>query len=63
MNEEIKSGKEILTEFFADLENEKELDGDTVSAVLNLYKEGRLSVTNIANALSDLRQDQASDKD
>ena len=63
MNEEIKSGNEILTEFFADLENEKELDSDTVSAVLNLYKEGRLSVTNIANALSDLRQEQASDKD
>ena len=63
MNEEIKSGNEILTEFFADLENEKELDSDTVSAVLNLYKEGRLSVTNIANTLSDLRQEQASDKD
>ena len=63
MNEEIKSGKEILTEFFADLENVKELDSDTVSAVLNLYEEGRLSVTNIANALSDLRQEQASDKD
>lgn len=63
MNEEIKSGNEILTEFFADLEKEKELDSDTVSAVLNLYKEGKLSVTNIANALSDLRQEQAIDKD
>lgn len=63
MSNEIKSGKEILTEFFSDLEKDDSLDSNTVAAVILLYKEGKFSDTNIANALSQLREDQDSDKD
>lgn len=63
MSNEIKSGKEILTEFFSDLEKDDSLDSNTVAAVILLYKEGKFSDRNIANALSQLREDQDSDKD
>ena len=63
MSSEMKSGKEILTEFFSDLEKDDSLDSDTVAAVTQLYKDGKLSDRNIANALSQLREDQDSDKD
>lgn len=63
MSDEIKSGQEIITEFFAELENENQLDSGTVDAILELYKDGKFSATNISNALSSLRQEQASDED
>ncbi len=63
MSNEMKSGKEILTEFFSDLEKDDSLDSNTVAAVILLYKEGKFSDRNIANALSQLREDQDSDKD
>ena len=63
MNNEVKSGKEILAEFFATLEKVDSLDSDTVSVVIELFNDGKLSDRNIANALTQLREDQDSDKD
>ena len=42
MSNEIKSGKEILTEFFSDLEKDDSLDSDTVAALTQLYKDCKL---------------------
>lgn len=63
MNNEIKSGKEILTEFFSGLEKDESLDSDTVAAITELFKDGKLSDKSVANALSELREEQDSDKD
>ena len=63
MNNGIKSGKEILTEFFSGLETDESLDSDTVAAVTQLFNDGKLSDKSIANALSELRDAQDSDKD
>ena len=63
MNNEIKSGKEILTEFFSGLEKDESLDSDTVAAITELFKDGKLSDKSVANALRELREEQDSDKD
>ena len=63
MSREIKSGKEILDEFFERIESDKELDQDTVAAIVELYRSGRLTDTGLTNALSELREHKDNGKD
>lgn len=56
MGTEIKSGKEILDEFFEDIKTDEELDQDTTEAIINLYETGKLTDRNLTNALTELRE-------
>ena len=56
MSKEIKSGKEILDEFFEDIKADEELDQGTTEAIINLYKTGKLTDRNLTNALTELRE-------
>lgn len=63
MKSDIKSGSEILQDFFENLEKDDSLDSKTVDAVVALFKAGKLSDRNISNALRELRVCAANDKD
>ena len=63
MTASIKSGKEILNEFFAELAEEKELDKKTIDTIVDLFNGGKLSDTHILNELSKLRDDGDDDED
>lgn len=56
MGTEIKSGKEILDEFFEDIKTVEKLDQDTTEAIVNLYETGKLTDSNLTNALIELRE-------
>jgi hypothetical protein len=61
--DDIKSGKEILDEFFNSVE---EIPGvnSTIAAVLKeLHRDNKLTATNLSNALLKLREDAGNDKD
>ncbi len=57
MSTEIKSGKEILDEFFEDIKTDEKLDQDVAAAIVDLYKSGKLTDKNLTNTLSELRED------
>ena len=57
MEKEIKSGKEILDEFFKEIKDDESLDPNTTSAIIDLYDAGKLTDKNLTNALSELRED------
>ena len=56
MSADIKSGEEILAEFFTGLSDVKGLDEDTVNCIVDLYNTGKLTDKNIANGLAELRK-------
>ncbi len=60
MSTEIKSGKEILDEFFEDMKTDKKLDQDVAAAIVDLYESGKLTDRNLTNTLSELREDKDS---
>lgn len=62
MSTEIKSGKEILDEFFEDIKSDEKLDQDTVTAIVDLYESGNLTDKKITNKLSELREDNGENK-
>lgn len=62
MNIQIKSGKEILDDFFGDIKSLTGVDKEIAEKVLELYKAGKLTSTNISNALAKLREENASGK-
>ena len=57
MSTEIKSGKEILDEFFEDIKTDEKLDQDVAAAIVDLYESGKLTERNLTNKLSKLRED------
>ncbi len=56
MKTEIKSGKQILDEFFTDIKNLKKVDEKVVNIITELYEEDKLSDINLSNALLELRE-------
>lgn len=56
MANEIKSGQEILNEFFSQIMNIDGVDKEVAEAVLKLYKESRLTNTNLSNELNSIRE-------
>jgi Glu-tRNA(Gln) amidotransferase subunit E-like FAD-binding protein len=56
MDKEIKSGKEVIDEFFSEIYNIENVDEKTVKALVSLYSEGKLTDKNIQNALEVLVQ-------
>ncbi len=55
MSDELKSGQEILDEFFSQITNIDGVDMDVAEAVLKLYKDGKMTNTNLSNELSSIR--------
>jgi len=58
MNNEIKSGKEVIEEFFAGILNVEGVDPKTVEKLLQLYREDKLTDVNIQNELEELKQEE-----
>ncbi|OGP68897.1 MAG: hypothetical protein A2031_05960 [Deltaproteobacteria bacterium RBG_19FT_COMBO_43_11] len=58
MSEAIKSGKQVIDEFFAEIMNIKGVDKKTVEKLTSLYSEGKLTDTNIENAMGQLFQEE-----
>ncbi len=54
MSEEIKSGKDVIDEFFSEIYNIDNVDKKTVDALVSLYGEEKLTDKNIQNALENL---------
>ena len=58
MSDEIKSGKEVIDEFFAEIMNIEGVDKKTVEKLTSLYTEGKLTDTNIQNVMEQLLQEE-----
>ena len=56
MSAEIKSGKQILDEFFRDIKSLTDVDENVVNTIIALYEEDKLSEKNLSNALFELRE-------
>ena len=51
----IKSGKEILDDFFENIENIENVDPNISKMLAKLYQEDKLTDTNVKNELQQLR--------
>lgn len=58
MSDGIKTGKEVIDEFFAESMNIKGVDEKIVAKLTSLYNEGKLTDTNIQNAIGQLLQEE-----
>ena len=56
MSDKIKSGKEVVNEFFSEIYNVENADKMSVDTLVSLYRKNKLTDTNIQNALDDLLQ-------
>jgi len=60
MDNPIKSGKELLDEFFDNITNIPDVDIKIAEKLRELYKGGKLTNTNISNSIAKLRGENAS---
>ena len=56
MTKQIKSGQELLDEFFSDITNLTDVDQETAQVIMHLYVDGKLTPTTITNALQLARE-------
>ena len=54
MENKVKSGKEILDNFFENIENIPSVDKDIAKMLTNLYSQNKLTDTNVKNELPNL---------
>lgn len=54
MNDKIKSGKDVIDDFFAEIYNIPHTDTKTVDALVELYSQGKLSDKNVQSRLDDI---------
>lgn len=59
MSNEVKSGKEILDDFFKEIENIPNVDKAIAQSLATLYEQGKLTDTNVKNELHTLREQDA----
>ncbi len=62
MTDRIRSGQEVLDEFFTEIASMDGVDNDVANIVINLYREGKLTDTNLSNELARIREEKTSDK-
>ena len=60
MSDGIKSGKQVIDDFFSEIMNIDGVDKQTVKKLASLYSEGKLTDTNIENAMGQLLQEELS---
>lgn len=58
MTNEVKSGQEILNEFFSQITSIEGVDKEVANIVLSLYQNGKLTNTNLSNELGKIREKQ-----
>jgi len=63
MTSHVKSGNEILEEFFNGLHELPRVDKDIADMLLDLYRKGTLTHRRLANALLELREEEDNDED
>lgn len=56
MDNKIKSGKDVIDNFFAEIYNIPNADKNTIDVLVNLYSQGKLSDKNVQNTLDELVQ-------
>lgn len=56
MDNKIKSGKDVIDDFFAEIYNIPNADKNTIDALVKLYSQGKLSDKNVQNTLDELVQ-------
>jgi hypothetical protein len=59
MDNKVKSGKEILDDFFTNISQIKDVDKALAESLTNLYNQGKFSDTHVKNELSNLREKDA----
>jgi len=57
MEHQIKSGKEVIEEFFTGIFNIQGTDKNTTSKLIQLYRDNKLNDRNIQMVLEELKQD------
>ncbi len=62
MEDKIKSGKDVIDEFFSEIPNIDNVDEKTVNAIVELYSENKLTDKNIQNALDELLRNELNPK-
>jgi hypothetical protein len=62
MSNGIKSGKEILDDFFDGIEDIPGVDNKIASILKNLYRDDKLTDSNLSNALFNQRKDELKDE-
>ncbi|HMR55650.1 MAG TPA: hypothetical protein PKD34_03615 [Candidatus Doudnabacteria bacterium] len=55
MSNKIKSGKEILDDFFSTIQQLDKVDKDIAEILIRLYQQGKLTDINLKNELQTLR--------
>lgn len=60
MKEQIKSGNAVIEEFFSEIMNIEGIEENSVSSIVSLYSEGKLTDKNVLNALDELVQKELS---
>jgi hypothetical protein len=53
MSDKIKSGKEVIEEFFAEIYNVPNVEQKTVDTLVSLYGQGKFTDKSIQNALDE----------
>ncbi|HEX9667813.1 MAG TPA: hypothetical protein VGA95_14795 [Thermodesulfobacteriota bacterium] len=61
MTHYIKAGVEIIEEFFEEIGNIEGVQNDVATTLMNLYKERKLTNTNILNGLEKIREVKSSE--
>ncbi len=56
MRDKIKSGKDVIEEFFNNILHVEGVDKKTVDKLVELFSENKLTDSNIQNALEELKQ-------
>ena len=59
MHNKVKSGMEILEDFFTEISKIENVDKVLAKSLANLYQQGKLTDTNLKNELSKLRDKDA----
>ena len=56
MINKIKSGKDVINDFFAEIYNVPNTDKKTIDTLVELYSQGKLSDKNIQNKMDEMLQ-------
>ena len=59
MDKKVKSGKEILDEFFANISSLEKVDKELAESLASLYQQGKLTDTNVKNEIQKIRDKNA----
>lgn len=59
MDKKVKSGKEILDDFFANISSLEKVDKELAESLASLYQQGKLTDTNVKNEIQKIRDKNA----